>query len=359
MEMRRVITGIAIGVALCLAVSISVPYVTGEESPLASLFRTAAPVTEPGGGIAPSPGDILEPEFIGDIPPFEIFEHARFAINGVALRDMKMGGINLSGPPPGSAVLRAYLYWQWACLEEPQAGRHDTVRFKQVFPGPVVGGPVVGTLVGVAPNPCWCGNEPAFTYRADVTPFMSPTGGGTYGVIMLNPALGSRNYSDPWGCAPPTLPLLAGAALVVIYESSCEPNGIVMLYDAPLPNFMFMPSPGISYNLVHPPVPQPLSEARWAQASCDGQTGWGYMDAIGVGDTNTFINGGLIAGPGSLYNDSDFNGSNSKPLPQLFDTSGHDVFPFMEQGAPFTNVTITSPAGTDCLIIDLNILMFW
>jgi hypothetical protein len=311
--------------------------------------------------------DAADPIFLGDIEPFEVLDDVRFAINSIALRNCKMGGINLVGPPPGSVAVRAYLYWQWACLAQPVPGLHDTVRFKQVYPLKA-GGNVVGQLVGVTANPCWCpAGVNAFTYRADVTGLVSPTGGGSYGVIVKNGSTVAFGYDDPWApslfppCPAPPEPYFEGAALVVVYHSSCEPNGFVCLYDGPLPNTMFVASPGVSYNLLHPLLPV-YEEARWAHATCDGQSGLGYVDApmvLTLGKTNTFINGGLVAGPGSFYSDSDFNGSAGKPLPQLFDTSGHDVTHYMDPaGVPLTNVTILDPSGTgtDCLISDVNVL---
>jgi len=337
----------------------------GPLSPPRSLSNPLAVPDDGGFGVKPaSEARQDDPIYLGEIEPFAVFDEARFAVNSVAMRDCRMGAINLVGPPPGSQVIKAYLYWQWACLEEPATGIHDVIRFKQVYPNKV-GGYQVGMLVGVAPNPCWCPPEfRAWTFRADVTPVMSPTGGGSYGVILHPASAGSYTYTDPWpsvaGCPTALPPLFEGVALVVVYKSECEPNGIVCLYDAPLPNTMFTASPGVFYNLLHPPVPSQLTEARWAQASCDGQTGFGYTDGANLATTNTFLNGGLIAGPGSMYNDSDFNGAAGKPLPQLYDTSGHEVTWYMEPGAPFTNIMILEPTGfgPDCIIIDLNVLFF-
>jgi len=324
-----------------------------------------------GARIAPDLGG--GPVNLGDIEPSEIFTDARFAINSVAMRDCRMGAINLVGPPPGSVVIKAYLYWQWGCLETPITGIHDRVRFKQAFPVSVGAGYVPGVLRGSGPNPCWCGPQFSnFTYRADVTPFVSPTGGGTYGVILHPAGPGSVDYKDPWspflspGCPPALEPLFEGAALVVIYRSACEPNGTVCLYDTlPLTGTLFLSSPGVTYTLLHPPTPAAgVAEARWAHASCDGQSGSGYLDVPAstcLGRTNTFVNGGPIAGPGTPYNDSDFNGSAGKPLPQLFESSGHDVTVFMTGGGvPVTAIGIldTSGAGCDCIVLDLNVLFF-
>ena len=45
------------------------------------------------------------------------------------------------------------------------------------------------------------------------------------------------------------------------------------------------------------------------------------------------IDGTLVAGTGSDYNDSDWNGSDGKPLPQLWDTAGHYIAGLTQTGA--------------------------
>lgn len=294
------------------------------------------------------------PDDLGDVNPSQIFTNARFAINGVAMRGTRIGGIILSGPPPGSVVLQAYLYWQWVGVAIPEADRHDTIRFKQVYPEKV-GNAVRGTIVGFGENPCWDGANTNFTYRADVTSLVSATGGGTYGLIVPNPALGSATHANPWGCDPDEPPYMEGASLVIIYRSSCELNGTVCLYDDDLAGSMYMAAPGLTYLLRHPPMPNPISEAVWGQSTCDGQSGAGYT-AFGA-DEVTRINGSPVAGPGSTYNDSDFNGSLGRVLPQLFDVSGHDITAEAAPTSTSTRVGIFGSAA-DCAVPNYNILMF-
>jgi hypothetical protein len=79
----------------------------------------------------------------------------------------------------------------------------------------------------------------------------------------------------------------------------------------------------------------------------------------------TLFNGFPLAGGGSglalpsLYNDSDWNGSANKPLGQLWDTSGHDVTPYLPAGAGVATIQVFDPTMsplTDCLVPVCNVL---
>jgi len=48
-----------------------------------------------------------------------------------------------------------------------------------------------------------------------------------------------------------------------------------------------------------------------------------------------------IAGPGSNFNDGDWNGSSARPLPQLWDDVGHDI-------------TTATKAGTTSLAVSIG-----
>lgn len=309
-----------------------------------------------------------EIENLGPISPGQddaggdlVFENARVVISGVPLRDCQMGGININGIPRGSTVQRAYLYWTWACLDESVEGMHDTVTFGRFFPPPrSFDLKRQGTMVGQGANPCWCGDSfQNVTFRADVTDIVSEIGAGYYGIILAEGAPGSNNYSDAWagslfpGCEPEAEPpLIDGATLVVVYTSNCEPNGRVTLYDNGLTGHMFTPIPGITFDLVHDAAQG--NAARIVMANADGQVGLGYGDTFGFTNEKTLVNGAAIAGPGSMYNDSHWNGSNGQPLPQLFDIVGQDLDKgVIDQGALSTNVTIQSDGGpglSDCVV---------
>jgi hypothetical protein len=292
-----------------------------------------------------------------------VYPKTRFATNGVSMRNCRWGGINLVGVPPGSGIIKAYLYWNWTSLAAPVAGVHDTMFIRRRFPGPSVAAFVTGTLVGIGPDPCWLGAS-NFTYRADVT-LLAPglvTGGGTYFLRLPVGAAGAVDYTDPWGFPGPVAPLMEGASLVVVYENAVEPMGNTHIYDAGISSFMFLSSPGLLYTLVGY-VPAVIG-GRWANIGADGQSGAGYLDALELGHDSTFlpnfaayIAGGGAFGATSLYNDSDWNGSGNKPLGQLWDTSGHDVTPAIV-GFPTFPVIFISPGigGADCLVPVANVL---
>src|SRR5262245_19754968 len=94
----------------------------------ASRSASAAPdVCPPGGRCV----DARQPLQVAPaaIPPatlgpggFLVFPNTRVAANGVGLRDVASGGIDLVGIPPGSTVVAAYLYWCWISLNAPLPG---------------------------------------------------------------------------------------------------------------------------------------------------------------------------------------------------------------------------------------------
>jgi len=304
----------------------------------------------------------------GDAGDMLVFPGTRVVANGGSLRHTASTGIELVGMPPGSVVVRAYLYWTWVSLGAPVPGLHDTLRISRVPRAPVVGvfgagaglawnvrvRTVTGVLVGAGPDPCWFGGG-NFVYRADVTPFI--TRGDTYLVWHPTGAAGSRDYSDPWGAPGPVPPLCEGATLVVVYTNGIEPMGVTYIYDAGLAGTMFLADPGLMYGLGG--FFYPGTEARWINVGADGQTGIGYPDLDVMGLETTTFAGAPIAGPGSAYNDSDWNGSANKPLGQLWDTSGHDVSALLPFGAGGVGIAVSSPPAvisTDCLVAVCNVL---
>ncbi len=309
-------------------------------------------------------GGLILPGFDDDGDPL-VFENTRVAANGGSLRNAASTGIDLIGVPPGSTVVRAYLYWAWASLGAPVPGLHDTMVIARVpRQGKIVPAPgallvslrprcVTGTLVGAGGDPCWFGGS-NFVYRADVTAIVRR--GDTYLVWVPTGAAGATDYSDPWSFPGPALPLCEGASLVAVYTHPVEPPGTTYIYDAGLSGAMFFSDPGFAYGLggfFYPGV-----EARWIDVGADGQTGAGYLDFFALAQETTTFAGAPIAGPGSVYSDSDWNGSGNKPLGQLWDTSGHDATPFLAAGAGAVPITVASPAGAgfDCLVPVCNVL---
>ena len=313
----------------------------------------------PGGGVPQDLGDI-EPG-LDDVNDPLVFPDARFAVNGVPLRGGRKAIINVVGPPEGSVLIRAFAYWQFACVEEPVAGLHDMIRVKRVFPGPHEGGHHAGTLVASGDNPSWCGDSfRNFTYRTDITDIMSATGGGTYAITLISGSVGSADHENPWvdtDCPQGVPPLAEGATIVAIYRSSCEPNGTVYIYDAGLTGPTFLSHPGATYTLQHQAAGG--AEARIAFVGGDGQIGAGYTPLNGPALVKTSVNDVLVAGPGSIFNDGDWNGSVGKPLPQLFDVTGHRISELVADGATSTEVLFQATSGNtaDVLVPVINVLM--
>ena len=149
---------------------------------------------------------------------------------------------------------------------------------------------------------------------------------------------------------------------MVVYTNTDEAMGTTVIYDTGLAGALFFSFPGLLYNLIG--FPPAEIEARWANSGMDGQSGRGYDDAIEAGHEATFelnfgtpIAGGGPFGVPSLYNDSDWNGSASKPLGQLWDASGHGLRDVVI-GVPTFPILFTSPGvgGWDCLVPVCNVM---
>ena len=76
-----------------------------------------------------------------------------------------------------------------------------------------------------------------------------------------------------------------------------------------------------------------------------------------MSDEATTVNGVPIAGPGSQYNDSDWNGSAGFTLTELWDDTAHD---FTLPSTSVTNLLNISISGTgfpaDCLVTVANVV---
>jgi hypothetical protein len=90
----------------------------------------------------------------------------------------------------------------------------------------------------------------------------------------------------------------------------------------------------------------------------DGKEGRSRSATSGVGDEKTVINGVKVAGPGSSWNDSDWNGNSAKPLPQLWDDTGHNITAAVPAGTTVLNIKISNNGETvpDCLTPVVNIV---
>jgi len=266
--------------------------------------QTAEQVPEPGtSGAVESEALFLGPESRGmNLADTYRFFQAGHVANGVALRNRTSGTIALRGVPRGSVVLMALLYWNFS--------NQSTVGPQQL---PVLfdGNLILGQKTADNPDPCWgmAGNH---SYRADVTPFVSVSLLGhpnqDYVVVLLFDGATSTTGQNPWQPFEMQNVRAEGATLVVIYHNPTS-LGTLYVYDA-LSNSEF--SGSATFNLLHPLAYVP---AQFTMAGADGQ--------LGVTNERTFFNNQQIAG--CPVTNSDWDGSDGWPLPQLWDTHTHGV----------------------------------
>ena len=160
--------------------------------------------------------------------------------------------------------------------------------------------------------------------------------------------------SNPF-TAPIKLPLWEGASIVMVGTGV----GTVSIYDAGLAaNTFGAASPGINYMLNLPGVA--AGRTLIDNIGADGQHGvYGATrkPAPLLSDEQTWINAVQIAGPGSPYNDSDWNGSSGFPGVELWDDTGHDIT-VPAHGFGVLNVKIfhASALQGDCLVPVANVV---
>jgi hypothetical protein len=277
---------------------------------------------------------------------------AQFASGGVGLRNRGTGAIGISGVL--TPVKAAFIYWA-LITSGPAPIADQSIMVQRLSPGPASAVIIVaGTNVGTGRQPCWAGDT-ITVFRGSV-PTSVATGNGLYKVTLLSGASGSTSGGDPW-VGTPALPLVDGASIVIVGTSPSTQT--VVIYDVGLAGVTFQGNPGISYSLI---LPTAASGALtlFDNIGADGQQGTSRKALSGYGDEITKINGKLVAGPGSLYNDSDWNGSSARPLPQLWDDTGHDITVATPSGTNRLNVTIANKgeAGSDCLTPVANIVSF-
>jgi hypothetical protein len=308
-------------------------------------------------------GVALPPVALGGIPPFMVFPNADYQTGGTGWRNQRKGGITLNGIPAGAVILKAYLYWAVITTGAPGAKQAALTAVKRSWPNPpnvVFGPPVPGVLVASSPaggQPCWGGaGDVISVYRSDMTASGVVNGNGFYQVAMqLNPGTSSSQAGeDPWAVALGT-PLWEGASIVAIYQA---PTGTVSLYDAPLAATTWGGAGGLGYVLPLPaPTPPGVTLTKWDSIAADGQHGTSRTAMGPVSDETTVINGIPVAGPGSPYNDSDFNGGDSTPLPSLWDTTGHAIN--FAPGTPalmVANASASAGLPTDCITGVANVV---
>ena len=284
------------------------------------------------------------------VDPRVVYQNAAIGSGGVGLRNWGTGAISISGVVnPAKA---AYLYW--AVITDGVPGAAETrMKLQRLSPIPVSSVATInGTLVGTGDTPCWTGDRIS-VYRGQV-PVSVANGNGLYQVSLFAGAGGLTNRRDPWD-GTPVLPLMEGASLVVVGKGQTGEQ--VAFYDDKVGGITFTGAAGLSYILRLPSTADGAT-VLLDSIGADGQEGTARTDTVGYSDETTTINGVLVAGPGSNASDSDWNGSSSKPLPQLWDDVGHDITAAAPSGTTLLNVGIRNAAESpsDCMTTVANIV---
>ncbi len=268
---------------------------------------------------------LFEPTVPTRIGPTYRFEHARHVTNGVAMRNRTDGTIHLRGVPARRKVLAALLYWNF--LDDEEVG---TNRFPVLFNGNKVN----GVKRADSPDPCWSNVDASHTYVANVTKYVPTTNPNQdYEVVLFFDDLTSTTGQNPWASPEFQDVRTEGASLIVVYEDLR--SGPVNIYDR-LNDSMILGN--ATFRLVHTAVDN--RPAWFSMLGADGQRGFGHNNS--AGNELTFFNGTQIAGP--PVTNSDWDGSDGWPMPQLWDTHTHKV------RVDGRISTVRYQAGGDCLI---------
>ena len=281
-----------------------------------------------------------------------IYQSAQYGTGGVGLRNRAAGAIGVSGVL--TPVKAAYIYW--AVITKGAAPAADkTIKLQRLSPTPasaVIS--VAGTLIGTGPSPCWTPVTNTISVYRGAVPLTVANGNGLYQVTLLAGASGTTAGADPWLSYTP--PLFEGASLVIVGTGVAGQR--VEIYDNGFAGTTFQGNTGLSYTLTLPTA----STGKLTlldNIGADGQEGASRLSKPGNGDEQTTINGVHIAGPGSNAIDSDWNGSSAKPLPLLWDDTGHDITVATPKGTTALNVDVYitgSPATVDCMTTVANVV---
>jgi hypothetical protein len=278
---------------------------------------------------------------LGTIAPVIVFPNASFATAGAGLRNRLLASIEIPGEPT-DPPRAAYLYWA-VITNGPVPAAARSPRIARRTAPAVRPTPLAAAQIGFGASPCWGGTGIA-VFRAAV-PLNVARGGGVYEISFPAGASGLPNNRNPWNGSD--FPMLEGASLVFIYGG----DNIVALYDIGLSGQTF--GGGIiTYTLLLPQVY--TSFMRYDNIGADGQIGFGRQPTADTTLEETFVNSVKIAGPGSVYNDSLWNGGIAGPLPQLWDNTSIDLTDVVLPGT--SSLVIQHSAASDCLTPVANVV---
>jgi len=266
------------------------------------------------------------------VPPSFLFSGVNHVANGVALRNRCGGTISLRGIPPASTIKSAILYWNYMNGSAVGAST-DTEMFN--------GKRVTGTKVADQPDLCW-GTNGDHTYRAVVAPV--PPGDYRFTALTCNDSSGSNPSIT--GSRGPVV--WDGASLIVTYRDASTCSDRVAIFDRLAGASNSNAGPHSFSVKMDTGTATPFSgSGLYTQVGADGQTGQSFANSspsgIGTDEIDTFDNS-ILTGPGGKYPQSDWDGSNGWPMPQLWDTHTLDV----DFNGTSTN-TDTTAVTADCI----------
>jgi hypothetical protein len=302
-----------------------------------ALIASAASVWAEGGALDNPSGASPEATVTITVKPSYLATGVDHVADGVALRNSCSGTIALRGIPSGSTLKSAFLYWNY--MDSSKVGASSSaVTFN--------GKTVTGTKVADQPDLCW-GTNGDHSYRASITPVAS---GGNY--VFTAQTCTDKSGQNPWN---PLLtgtaiePAWDGASLVETYSNSSTTSDIVAIFDnlkgasnsnAGAHNFAVKMNTGTTIF---------SGTGLFTQINADGQVGDSF-DPVCTStggictDEQDDFNSIRLTGPGGAYPQSDWDGSNGWPLPQLWDTHTLDT----EFNGTSTN-TDTTIVTDDCI----------
>lgn len=299
------------------------------------------------------PIDVRSNTSLGWVLPSATYYNASLATAGVGLRNQRNGTVTISGVT--GPMQAAYVYWAviTSTTTIPTPVKGVTVsRQWPIVTGVPTSKAVTGTLVGKGPSPCWGGAQ-ILVYRAALPTTTVALGNGVYKIQLKLNASGRTDGTDPW-YSTTTYPLFEGAALVFVGTGSST----VQLFDQAVSGYYALS--GQTFGLTtNDELDYPLylgnyvtGRAIWHNIGADGQVGGSYTANSSATET-TYVNGVQIAGPGATNADSDWNGAIAGPLPQLWDSTAHDV-----SGAAYNYYYLDVQFNTtsDCLTPVANVV---
>jgi hypothetical protein len=262
------------------------------------------------------------------IDPSFTFSGVSHAANGVALRNRCSGTIPLRGIGPGSVVTGALLYWTFMNNKTVGAATNTAL-----FDGKLV----TGALAADNPDLCW-GTAGTHSYRAYVAGLIEPGNLNQDHAFAVTNCVNSSG-ENPWLTeSPPSAVYQEGAALIVFYRNRFTVYNKTFVYDKLAGTAVVAADTSSMIQLNHTNI---SGSGLLTLVGADGQTGNSYNDE-GSRETTT-LNGVLIAGPGGMFPNSDWDGLTGWPMPQLWDVHTYQV-----DNLKGTSSALTYFAPNDC-----------